>query len=189
MAAPKGRATPRHLDLPHDKSRATRLVAARRLNSWMLCKSAANLPMKLRFIRIVAAILLALPLLFFGGAFFMYPSAMTLPPANGQPGIALLHAIREGGLTNAIAFSHVVCGLLLLIPWTRFLGAILQLPMTIGIVAFHAFMWRLGLPLPILMLVLNLIVLWEPARLRALVGRVPKPAKQQLETKTPEKSK
>ena len=119
-------------------------------------------------LRLVSAILLALPLIIFGGSFFIHP--LQLPPANGQPGIALLHMLREGGLTNAIAFSHVVCGVMLLIPWSRFLGALLQLPMTIGIIAFHAYMWPQGIPLPILMMVLNLIVLYEPVRLRALVG-------------------
>jgi putative oxidoreductase len=123
-------------------------------------------------VRLFSAILLAFPLLLFGGGYFVHP--IPLPEANGQPGIVLLHALRDGGMTKAVAGGHLVCGLLLLIPWTRFLGAILHLPVTIGIVSFHAIMWRLGLPMALVMLILNLVVLSEPARCRALIGRSPK---------------
>ena len=122
----------------------------------------------MKIIRIVAATLLALLFLFFGAGFFIHPAP--LPSANGQPGIQLLHEMRDGGLTKAFAFSHVVARILLLIPHTRFLGALLQLPMTIGIVAFHYFMWRLGLPFAVVLLVLNLVALYHPPHLRAVRG-------------------
>ena len=70
----------------------------------------------------------------------------------------------------AITFSHVVAGVFLLIPRTRFLAALLQLPMTIGILAFHLTMWREGAPATVVLLLLNLLVLAEPPRLRTLVA-------------------
>jgi len=122
-------------------------------------------------IRVIAAVLLAIPLLVFGGSFYVHP--FPLPPANGSVGIELLHLMRTGGLSYAVTASHVVAGVFLLVPRTRFVAALLQLPMTIGIVAFHAFMWREGLPIALVMLLLNSVVLAEPARLRALVARAP----------------
>ena len=122
-------------------------------------------------VRFIAAVLLAIPLLLFGGSFYIHP--FPLPPANGSAGIELLYLMRSGGLTYAVTASHVIAGIFLLIPRTRFLAALLQLPMTIGILAFHAFMWREGVPIALVMLLLNLMVVAEPDRLRALVARVP----------------
>jgi hypothetical protein len=76
-------------------------------------------------------------------------------------------------LTYAVTASHVVAGVLLLVPRTRPLAALQQLPITIGIVSFHAFMWLQGTPVALVMLLLNLLVLAEPARLRALVASGP----------------
>lgn len=86
-------------------------------------------------IRFVAAVLLAIPLLVFGGSYYIH--LFPFPPANGQPGIVLLHLMREGGLTYPITFSQVPAGVFLLLPRPRFLAALLQLPMTTGIVAFR----------------------------------------------------
>jgi hypothetical protein len=119
-------------------------------------------------LRTVCAVLLALPLLVFGLNYFLHVFAM---PSGGQsPGERLLDAMRAGGLMSAIAFSHIVIAVLLLWPRTRFVGALLQLPMTIGIVSFHATMLREGLPMAAILLLLNLGALWDPARLAALVG-------------------
>ena len=79
--------------------------------------------------------------------------------------------MREGGLMAPIAISHVVAALLLLIPRTRFAGAMLQLPMTIGILAFHATMLPAGLVMAIPLLLLNLLALVDPIRLRVLLER------------------
>jgi len=49
-------------------------------------------------IRIVVAVLLAIPLLVFGGSYYIHP--FPLPPVKGSPsGVALLHAMRAGGLS------------------------------------------------------------------------------------------
>jgi hypothetical protein len=125
----------------------------------------------MRTARLVAAVLLALPLLVFGGNWFLH--FFPLPPGDGSPGDQFLQAMRTGGLTTAIAFSHLVVGVLLVIPRTRFLGALLQLPMSIGIVSFHATMMPAGLPVAAVMLLLNLGAMADPPRLRALVAVTP----------------
>lgn len=122
----------------------------------------------MKIVRIVAAALLAIPLLIFGGSYFIHP--FPLPPANGITGIQLLQMMRDGGLSWAITGSHLIAAVFLLIPRTRFLAALLQLPMTIGILAFHVTMWPQGAPAAGVLLALNLTALADPPRLRALVA-------------------
>jgi putative oxidoreductase len=117
--------------------------------------------------RLICAYLLAIPLIIFGANYFLH--IFPLPPGDGSPGAALLQAMRDGHLMGFVAFSHVVAGVLLAVPQTRFLGAMLQLPMTIGIVSFHLAMQQSGLVMAIPMLILNVVAAFEPDRLRALL--------------------
>ena len=87
-----------------------------------------------------------------------------VPPGVVQ---ATLTAMRDGGLMTAIAGSHLLIGLLLLIPWTRFAGGILQLPMSVGMAAFHFTMLPEGLGFALGILALNLLVITE-SRLASL---------------------
>ena len=123
----------------------------------------------MNIIRMVSAVLLALPLTVFGGNYFLH--LFEMPPGDGGAGDQLLQAMRNGGLMSAIAISHIVAGVLLLIPRTQFLGALLQLPMTIGIVAFHVTMMPAGLVTAVPMLVFNLGALANVPRLRSLVEK------------------
>jgi len=120
-------------------------------------------------IRVVAAVLFALPLIVFGANDFIH--VFTLPPGDGSDGAQLLQAMRDGGLMTAIAASHVLVGALLLIPRTRFAAALAQISITLGIVAFHATMLPAGLGFALAMLTLNVLVLTDPCRLRSLVAR------------------
>ncbi len=119
--------------------------------------------------RTIAAVLLALPLLVFGANDFLH--FFQLPPGDGSAGADLLAAMRAGGLMSLVALSHVLVALLLLGPRTRFAGALLQLPMSLGIVAFHATMLPAGLGPGAVLLVLNLVALADGRRWRALFGR------------------
>lgn len=118
-------------------------------------------------LRDISSILLALPLLIFGANYFL--RLFALPDGDGSAGDKLLRAMRDGGLMPFIAFSHVVVAVLLLNPRTRFPGAILQLPMSVGIVSFHISMQRAGLPVGLLLLVLNLAALADLSRLGCLL--------------------
>jgi putative oxidoreductase len=120
-------------------------------------------------LRAVCAVLLAIPLLVFGGNYFIH--LFPMPPGDGSTGTRFLQMMRDGGLMSAIAFSHVVVGSLLMVPSTRFLGAILQLPISIGIVSFHFTMQPTGLAMGSVLLLLNLVVLADLPRLRCLVDR------------------
>ena len=125
-------------------------------------------PVAMSKLRIVCAVLLALPLILFGGNHFV--QAFELPPGAGGAGEDLLQALRDGGLMTWIAASHVVIGLGLLVPRTRFAAGLLQLPISLGIVAFHATMLPEGNGIAIVMLVLNLALLFEPLKIYRLFG-------------------
>ena len=122
--------------------------------------------------RLVAAWLLALPLIVFGGNHFV--QAFSLPEGTGGPGDELLQLMHSGGLMAWIALSHVAIGAMLLVPRCRFAGGLLQLPISLGILAFHATMLPAGNGMAIIMLVLNVLVLAEPIRLRALGEHIPR---------------
>ena len=122
-------------------------------------------------VRTVSALLLAIPMLVFGGNYFL--CLFALPEGDGSAGSELLQAMRDGRLMEAIAFSHVVTGLLLIVPRTRFLGALLQLPMSIGILSFHLTMLPAGLGVAAVLLLLNLGAIADPPRLRTLLEKQP----------------
>lgn len=122
----------------------------------------------MRRLRFVCALLLALPLIVFGGNDFV--QLFALPEGDGGAGDRLLQAMRDGGLMRAIAASHVLVGLLLLLPRTRFAAALVQLPISLGMVAFHATMLPAGLGVAGVLLLLNLGALSDPRRLSALLA-------------------
>lgn len=115
-----------------------------------------------------AAIVLSLPLAIFGSNYFL--NLFSIPMDDGSTGTALLDAMRRGGLMSYVAGSHVVTGILLLVRPTRFAGALLQLPITIGMVCFHLSMQPAGLPPAAVMLVLNLVAVADIQRLRMLLS-------------------
>lgn len=123
----------------------------------------------MRKVRLFAAIILALPLLVFPlNSWFEF---FEQPELAGAPeGIALLEAMIAGGLMKWIAASHVLLGVCLLIPRTRFLAGLLQLPVTLGIVAFHMTMLPEGNVTAFIMLALNLIVVFNVGQLQRLVA-------------------
>lgn len=122
----------------------------------------------MKIARLVAAILLALPLTVFGANFFL--EFFDVKQSAASEGLDLLDAMRKGGLMAPIALGHIVVGALLAIPRLRFSGALLQLPISFGILAFHVTMMPEGNVIAIVMLVLNLVVLAEPKRLGALLA-------------------
>ena len=118
-------------------------------------------------VRLFAAVLLALPLIVFGSNYFL--KLFPLPEGDGNAGDQLLQSMRDGGLMSAVALSHVVIGVLLLIPQTRFAAAVLQLPISLGILAFHATMLPEGNGVAIFMVVLNLAIVADEKRLAQLL--------------------
>ncbi len=116
--------------------------------------------------RTIAAWLLALPLIIFGGNYFV--QAFALPEGAGGPGDQLLKLMYDGGLMAWVALSHVAIGMMLLVPRLRFAGGLLQLPISLGILAFHMTILPEGNGVALIMVTLNVIVLADGTRMRAL---------------------
>jgi len=116
----------------------------------------------MRTVRLVCAVLLALPLIAFGGMNLLGIEGFEPPETQSMAGIDLLQAMRDGGLMTWVALSHVIVGVMMLVSRLRLLGALLQLPISLGIVAFHMTMMPEGNGIAIGMLVLNLVVICDP---------------------------
>jgi hypothetical protein len=90
--------------------------------------------------------------------------------SDGSRGAQMWELIRDGGLMDWLAVGHLLLGIMLLVPRTRFAAGVMQLPITIGIVAFNVTMFPRGIPLAIGMLVVNLGVVLQPRDLRRLLA-------------------
>jgi len=113
------------------------------------------------------AVLLALPLL---GSAANTVLGLVDPPSGDSAGERFLATMRENGLWGALAVGHLAVGVMLLVPRTRFAAGLVQLPLSIGIVAFNVMLFPPGIALAIAMLALNLVVVYDPPKLRALLA-------------------
>ena len=129
---------------------------------------AARIPLTVTLTRTLAALLLAIPLI---GSTLNHLFHFTEPPLDdGSSGARMWALIRDEGLMDWLAAGHLILGLMLLIPRTRFAAGVLQLPITLGIVAFNVTMFPKGVPLALGMLAVNLAVVAHPNALSRLVG-------------------
>ncbi len=122
----------------------------------------------MRSLQAVSAVLLSVPLI--GSAANHAFKWVNPPMSDGSRGAEMWELIRDGGLMDWLAVGHLVLGILLLVPRTRFAAGVLQLPITIGIVAFNVTMFPSGVALAIAMLVVNLGVVLAPRDLRRLLA-------------------
>ncbi len=121
-----------------------------------------------RRLQAICAVLLSVPLI---GSAANHVFKWAKPPmSDGSRGAQMWELIRDGGLMDWLAVGHLVLGILLLLPRTRFAAGLMQLPITIGIVAFNVTMFPRGIPLAIGMLVLNLGVVLKLRDLRRLLA-------------------
>lgn len=119
-------------------------------------------------VQTACALLLAIPLV---GAAANHAFKWVAPPMDdGSRGARMWELIREGGLMDWLAVGHLVLGVLLLVPRTRFAAGMMQLPVTIGIVAFNVTMFPRGIPLAVAMLLVNLGVVLNARDLRRLLA-------------------
>lgn len=124
-------------------------------------------PSMIQRVQTVSAMLLAVPLI---GSAANHAFAWVKPPlSDGSQGARMWELIRDGGLMNWLAAGHLALGLLLLAPRTRFAAGVMQLPITLGIVAFNVTMFPRGIPLAVAMLALNLGVVVQPKDIRRLL--------------------
>jgi len=122
----------------------------------------------MRHLQATSAILLSVPLI---GSAANHAFGWVKPPmSDGSHGAQMWELIRSGGLMNWLAVGHLLLGILLLVPRTRFAAGVMQLPITIGIVAFNVTMFPAGVALAIGMLAVNLGVVLSPRDLRRLLA-------------------
>ena len=122
----------------------------------------------MRSLQAVSAVLLSVPLI--GSAANHAFKWVDPPMSDGSRGAEMWELIRDGGLMDWLAVGHLLLGILLLVPRTRFAAGVMQLPITVGIVAFNVTMFPAGVALAIGMLVVNLGVVLEPRDLRRLLA-------------------
>ena len=122
----------------------------------------------MRRLQAFSAILLSVPLI--GSAANHVFKWVKPPMSDGSRGAQMWELIRDGGLMDWLAVGHLLLGILLLVPRTRFAAGMMQLPITIGIVVFNATMFPRGVALAIGMLVVNLCVVLQPRDLRRLLA-------------------
>ena len=135
---------------------------------WSVIAEISPMPAIQRHLQAVSAVLLSVPLI---GSAANHVFKWAKPPmSDGSRGAQMWELIRDGGLMDWLAVGHLVLGILLLLPRTRFAAGLMQLPITIGIVAFNVTMFPRGIPLAIGMLVLNLGVVLTPRDLRRLLA-------------------
>ena len=122
----------------------------------------------MRHLQAASAILLSVPLI---GSAGNHVFTWAKPPmSDGSRGAQMWELIRDGGLMDWLAVGHLLLGILLLVPRTRFAAGVMQLPITVGIVAFNVTMFPAGVALAIAMLVVNLGVVLQPRDLRRLLA-------------------
>ena len=122
----------------------------------------------MRSLQAVSAVLLSVPLI--GSAANHAFKWVDPPMGDGSRGAQMWELIRDGGLMDWLAVGHLLLGILLVVPRTRFAAGVMQLPITIGIVAFNVTMFPAGVALAIGMLVVNLGVVLKPRDLRRLLA-------------------
>ena len=122
----------------------------------------------MRSLQAVSAVLLSVPLI--GSAANHAFKWVNPPMSDGSRGAEMWELIRDGGLMDWLAVGHLLLGILLLVPRTRFAAGVMQLPITIGIVAFNVTMFPSGIALALAMLVVNLGVVLNARDLRRLLA-------------------
>ena len=122
----------------------------------------------MRHLQAASAILLSVPLV--GSAANHVFQWVKPPMSDGSRGAQMWELIRGDGLMDWLAAGHLLLGVLLLVPRTRFAAGVMQLPVTLGIVAFNVTMFPKGIALAIGMLVVNLGVVLAPRDLRRLLA-------------------
>jgi putative oxidoreductase len=85
----------------------------------------------------ILRVLLALPFIVFGlNKFLMFAN---MPPPADPTAQAFLGAMFTSYLVKIVGATEIIAGILLLMPRTAFLGALVLLPVSVNIAAFHLF--------------------------------------------------
>ena len=86
------------------------------------------------------------------------PVPDNLPEAMQKTGTAFM---TIGRLMPLVGLAEILGGILLMIPKTRALGALVLFPVFIGIILTHITAMPSGLPMPLVLFLINLWVIYE----------------------------
>ncbi len=105
----------------------------------------------------IARILLGLGFVIFSANYFVPFLPAPIPPAGA---LGFIIAFKGAGLLTFIKVIEMVAGLALLANVAVPLALTLLAPILVGIIGFHAALEPAGLPLPLALVVLELVLAW-----------------------------
>ena len=88
--------------------------------------------------------------------FFHY---IPTPPMEGEMKTIMDAFMTIKWLMPVVCFVEILAGVLIIIPKTRALGAIMVFPLMVGIVCHHLTLMPTGLPIVLVMLLVNLLMI------------------------------
>ncbi|NMM47375.1 DoxX family protein [Marinigracilibium pacificum] len=86
---------------------------------------------------------------------------MPMPEMNESAGQLMAAFAQARWLFPLIAIAEIVGGILLIVPKTRALGAIVLFPVIVGIFLFHAVLDPSTVMISIILLLLNILILFD----------------------------
>lgn len=85
-----------------------------------------------------------------------------IPLEMGKEAMDLMNVFKSSGwVFNLVAIVEIIAGILIIIPKTRALAAIMIFPITIGIALFHVFQDPANLIMGFVFLAINLWIIFE----------------------------
>ena len=112
--------------------------------------------------RIIFILSLLFGLMFINAGLNKFLNYMPIPDDLPEKMIKVMTAFMEiNWLMPLVGFVEILGGMLFIIPKTRALGAIMIFPIMIGILLTNIFSAPTGLPIAIILLLINLWVMYE----------------------------
>jgi putative oxidoreductase len=105
----------------------------------------------------ISRILLGLAFVFFAANYFVPFLPAQMPPPDA---LAFVIAFKGSGMLTFIKVIELVAGLALIANLAPALAATLLAPIIVGITFFHGALAPSGLPVPLVLLALELVVAW-----------------------------
>lgn len=112
--------------------------------------------------KILFVISLLFGLIFINSGLNKFFNYMPMPDDLPESMLKVMEAFMTiGWLMPLIAVVEIIAGILIIFPKTRALGALMIFPIMIGILLTHIFNAPAGLPMAIILLLINLWVIFE----------------------------
>ena len=112
--------------------------------------------------KILFVVSLLFGLMMINGGLNKFLQYIPMPQQMPEAATKLMVAFVESGwIMSLLAVVEIIAGVLISIPKTRALGAIMIFPITIGITFFHIFQDASGMIMGFVLLVINLWIIFE----------------------------